>query len=390
LNNFVMTPKQSLREAFAEASSFFINCGVLEPQSNAQLLLAHVLGLSSTAYYMALPEPFPAAGRAAWEDAVTRKAAGEPAQYIMGEQEFYGLLFEVTPAVLIPRPETELLVEAVLQQAERLWPGCVTVAAPQRGGKATPAQASPVAPADCVIEAGEATPHVGEAALQGEASSHTGEATLQGEASSHTGEATLQGEASSHTGEATLQGEATLLASCASALAVSTPLVAADIGTGSGAIAVTLAALAPRWRVYASDISPAALSVAERNAARHAVAVAFREGNLLAPFAGMKLDILVSNPPYIPAEDIAGLQREVRDFEPRLALDGGADGLLPYRIMMEQITMLAEPPRLIGFELGMGQAEDVAELLRQSGHWNEIITIPDLAGIDRHVLGINV
>ena len=309
-----MTPKLSIREAFAEASSFFINCGVMEPQRNAQLLLEHVLGLSSTAYYMALPEPFPAAAISAWEDAVTRKAAGEPAQYIMGEQEFYGLLFEVTPDVLIPRPETELLVEAVLQQAEQLWPGRATLAVPQLGNAV-------------------ATPPTDGAALA--------------------------------------------------------PLVAADIGTGSGAIAVTLAAQAPCWRVYASDISPAALRVAAGNAARHAAAVAFREGNLLAPFAGMKLDILVSNPPYIPAEDIAGLQREVRDFEPRLALDGGADGLLPYGIMMEQIAMLAAPPRLIGFELGMGQAEEVAELLRQAGHWNEIITIPDLAGIDRHVLGVN-
>jgi release factor glutamine methyltransferase len=350
LNNFVMTPKQSLREAFAEASSFFMNRGILEPQSNAQLLLAHVLGLSSTAYYMALPEPFPAAARAAWEDAVTRKAAGEPAQYIMGEQEFYGLLFEVTPAVLIPRPETELLVEAVLQQAERLWPGRAMLAAPT--------------PADCALEVGEATKCEGQAVLQDEAAPHVGEVGLQ--------------------------GEATLLAGAAPGLPGPASLVAADIGTGSGAIAVTLAALAPRWRVYASDISPTALRVAERNAARHAVAVAFYEGNLLAPFAGMKLDILVSNPPYIPAEDIAGLQREVRDFEPRLALDGGTDGLLPYRIMMEQIAILSEPPRLVGFELGMGQAEDVAELLRQSGHWNEIITIPDLAGIDRHVLGINV
>ncbi|MNP35092.1 Release factor glutamine methyltransferase [compost metagenome] len=215
--------------------------------------------------------------------------------------------------MLIPRPETELLVEAVLQQAERLWPGR-SIAAP-----------------DAL-----AAPHA------------------------------------------------------AASASASAPLVAADIGTGSGAIAVTLAAQAPRWRVHASDISPAALRVAAGNAARLQAAVAFREGNLLAPFAGMALDILVSNPPYIPAEDIAGLQREVRDFEPRLALDGGADGLLPYRMMMEQITLLAAPPRLIGFELGMGQAEDIAELLRGTGHWNEIMTIPDYAGIDRHVLGVRV
>ncbi|OAB43026.1 peptide chain release factor N(5)-glutamine methyltransferase [Paenibacillus glacialis] len=305
-----MTPKQSIRGAFAEASSFLTQCGVLEPQRNAQLLLEHVLGLSSTAYYMMLPEPFPEAAIAAWEDVVTRKAAGEPAQYIIGEQEFYGLPFTVTPAVLIPRPETELLVEVVLQQIERLWPGRA-------------------------------------------AASTAGEESASG---------------------------------CASA---DRPIVVADIGTGSGAIAVTLASQAPGLCVYASDISPEALRVAERNAARHATAVAFREGNLLAPFAGMTLDIVVSNPPYIPADTIAGLQREVRDFEPRLALDGGDDGLWPYRIMIKQIDLLVAPPRIIGFELGMGQAKDVANMLRQAGHWNEIIIVPDLAGIDRHVIGVD-
>ncbi|OAB47733.1 peptide chain release factor N(5)-glutamine methyltransferase [Paenibacillus antarcticus] len=311
-----MTAKQSIRGAFAEASSFLTQCGVMEPQRNAQLLLEHVLGLSSTAYYMALPELFPEEFITAWEDAVTRKAAGEPAQYIIGEQEFYGLLFTVTPSVLIPRPETELLVEAILQQAERLWPGR-TVASANRD-VATAAGTNELAP-----------------------------------------------------------------------LVASEPLVVADIGTGSGAIAVTLASQASGLRVYASDISPEALRVAERNAARHGAAVAFREGNLLAPFAGMALDILVSNPPYIPADTIAGLQREVRDFEPRLALDGGEDGLWPYRIMIEQIDLLEAPPRIIGFELGMGQAMDVADMLRQAGHWSEIIIVPDLAGIDRHVIGVD-
>lgn len=103
----------------------------------------------------------------------------------------------------------------------------------------------------------------------------------------------------------------------------------------------------------------------------------------------MAPDILVSNPPYIPAEDIEELQPEVRDYEPRTALDGGPDGLNPYRIMMAQLPLLSAPPRLIAFELGMGQAGDVAELLQRAGHWEEIVTVPDLAGIDRHVLGIS-
>ncbi|MGG3740192.1 peptide chain release factor N(5)-glutamine methyltransferase [Paenibacillus chibensis] len=304
---FVMMPKQTIREAFIEASSFLTACGVTEPQRSAQLLLEHVLGLEGAAYYMALPEPFPAERREAWERAVSRRGAGEPAQYIIGMQEFYGIPFEVNPAVLIPRPETELLVEAVLQQAERLWP---EGAAPDLGGAAS--------------------------------------------------------------------GDAR----------AARPLACADIGTGSGAIAVTLALQAPRWRVYASDISPGALQTAARNAAANGAEVAFREGNLLEPFAGCGLDIIVSNPPYIPAADIAGLQREVRDHEPRTALDGGTDGLAPYRIMMEQLPLLKAPPRLIGFELGQGQAQDVAQLLREAGHWDDIIIVPDLAGIERHVLGV--
>lgn len=286
---FVSTPERSIREAFTEASSFLESCGVMEPQHNAKLLLEYVLGLTGTAYYMALPDPFPIDRRDAWESAVNQKGNGVPAQYIIGEQEFYGLTYEVTPSVLIPRPETELLIEAVLEQA----------------GSA--------------------------------------------------------------------RGLTTL-----------------DIGTGSGVIAVTLALKSQDWRVLASDISPEALEVARRNAKRLGANVEFRLGNLLEPFTGLAPDIIVSNPPYIPAEDIEGLQPEVRDHEPRTALDGGADGLNPYRIMMDQLSLLAAPPRIIAFELGMGQSDAVADLLSSAGHWGRIVTVPDLAGIDRHVLGISL
>lgn len=291
-NEFTLTPERSVREAFLEASSFLDGAGIMEPQRNAQLLLEHVLGLSGTAYYAALGDDFPEDRRSDFEAVINRKAEGVPAQYIIGEQEFYGRPFEVTPAVLIPRPETELLVEAVLKYGNQL--------APQSGER----------------------------------------------------------------------------------------LTAVDIGTGSGAIAVTLALEAKGLRMLASDISPQALDVARRNASRLGADVEFRQGNLLEPFAGLAPDMIVSNPPYIPASDIAGLQPEVRDHEPRTALDGGPDGLYPYRVMMDQLPLLATPPRLIAFELGMGQAQDVADLLRAAGHWDEIVTIPDLAGIDRHVLGI--
>uniref|UniRef100_UPI0004714F2E N5-glutamine methyltransferase family protein n=1 Tax=Paenibacillus zanthoxyli TaxID=369399 RepID=UPI0004714F2E len=119
---YIMPQVQSIREAFAEASSFLSGLGVSEPQRSAQLLLEHVLGLSGAAYYMAMADPFPADKREKWETAMTRRGSGEPVQYITGEQEFYGRSFEVTPDVLIPRPETELLVEAVLRYAAELWP----------------------------------------------------------------------------------------------------------------------------------------------------------------------------------------------------------------------------------------------------------------------------
>ncbi|MBW7460397.1 protein-(glutamine-N5) methyltransferase, release factor-specific, partial [Paenibacillus sepulcri] len=105
--------------------------------------------------------------------------------------------------------------------------------------------------------------------------------------------------------------------------------------------------------------------------------------------AGLRIDVLVSNPPYIPAGDIAGLQPEVRDHEPRLALDGGGDGLDPYRRMLEQLPRLAQMPRIIAFELGMGQAREVARLLEQLGEWDEVRIIDDYAGIERHVIAVN-
>ncbi|CAM3524095.1 peptide chain release factor N(5)-glutamine methyltransferase [Paenibacillus lupini] len=299
-------PSFSIREACMQASSFLQGLGVMEPHSNVERLLMHLLGLERSKLLLVWSEPFPAEHAEEWVKLIRRKAAGEPVQYIIGEEWFYGRPFTVTPATLIPRPETELLVEAVLEAADRLWP-----------------------------PDGEAMPMV------------------------------------------------------------------VDVGTGTGAIGVTLASQRPRWRVCASDLSPDALAVARTNAARHEAAgrMAFVQGDLLAPFAkhgaagapdadDIRIDVLVSNPPYIPADDLEGLQPEVRDFEPRLALDGGADGLDPYRRMVEQLPALVQLPRIVAFELGMGQAHDVAALLRNVGEWDDIRIITDYGGIERHVIAI--
>ncbi|WP_219834469.1 peptide chain release factor N(5)-glutamine methyltransferase [Paenibacillus sp. R14(2021)] len=329
----------TIGEACVRAASLLKARGIMEPRNNAELLLLHVLGLDRAALLRDWTEPFPPEQLAVWEALIARKAAGEPVQYLIGEQWFYGLPYTVTPAVLIPRPETELLVEAVLEAADRLWPEAAGTAADGNG----------------VLPLGGAA----------------GASSMRGAAAA---------------------GERTV------------PTVV-DVGTGSGAIGVTLAALRPGWRVCASDLSPDALEVARANAARHdaAARMTFVQGDLLGPFAqprpgahdggaggvaGLRIDVLVSNPPYIPAGDIAGLQPEVRDHEPRLALDGGDDGLTPYRRMAEQLALLSAMPRIVGFELGIGQAEAVADLLRGIGAWREVRIITDYAGIDRHVLAV--
>ncbi|MBO9604779.1 MAG: peptide chain release factor N(5)-glutamine methyltransferase [Paenibacillaceae bacterium] len=289
-----MAKAMTIREAYLQASSFLRERGVTDDASCAELLLQHLLGWDRTGLLLRWAEPFPAELAARWERLLARKAAGEPLQYITGRQEFYGLPFRVTGDVLIPRPETELLVEAIVAHGRRLWPD-------------------------------------------------------------------------------------------------GAPLLA-DVGTGSGAIAVSAAVLCPRWRVVASDLSAAALEVARGNAEANGVAprIDWLRGDLLAPHIehGLGIDILVSNPPYIPSGDIAGLQTEVRDFEPHTALDGGADGLDLYRRMIGQLRSLSAVPRLVGFEVGQGQAADVADMLRAAGHWDEVGVVDDLAGIGRHVVAV--
>lgn len=317
----------TIREASVRAASLLKAEAVEEPRNNAELLLMHLLGIDRAALLRDGGDPFPADKLDEWESLVRRKALGEPVQYMIGEQWFYGRPFIVSPAVLIPRPETELLVEAVLEAADLIWPAASPGGGPARIEEKQASAGRPAA------ASAEAAPTV------------------------------------------------------------------VDVGTGSGAIAVTLASQRPAWRVSASDLSPDALAVARTNAARHGAAdrIAFVQGDLLMPFipgheqsetphGKLRIDVLVSNPPYIPAADMPGLQREVRDYEPHLALAGGADGLDPYRRMLEQLPLLVQVPRIVAFELGMGQPQIVADMLRNLGHWDDIRIINDYAGIERHVI----
>lgn len=290
----MMPTARTIREAYVQASSFLAGQGVAEAPACTELLLQHMLGCSRTELLFRWQEPFPEELAAQWSQLMDRKAAGEPVQYILGEQDFYGLPFEVNPAVLIPRPETELLVEAVLREGSRLFP----------------------------------------------------------------------------------QGA---------------PLLA-DVGTGSGIIPVTIAHARPDWRVAASDISASALEMARVNAQRHGVAarVDWLDGDLLEPYIarGLAPDMVVSNPPYIPDGDLPALMPEVRLYEPHTALFGGVEGLDLYRRLVAQLPQLPRIPTLVGLEVGIRQAEAVAAMLRGIADWEEIRFVPDLQGIDRHVIAI--
>lgn len=243
------------------------------------MLLAHVLGLSR-ATLLTHPERLLTNGQYAdYIALISRRARGYPLPYLTGRAEFCGLEFEVTPEVLIPRPETELLVELALEFR---------------------------------------------------------------------------------------------------------PESVVDVGTGSGCIAISLAVFLPNAIVYAIDISHAALAVAGRNAERHHVAdrVHLLAGDMLSPRPG-PVDLIVSNPPYIPSAECALLPPSVRDYEPRLALDGGPDGLAFIRRLLKEAPTVLRPGGGMLIEIGATQGEAASDLARIILPQARVTVHKDLAGRDR-------
>lgn len=268
--------------------SYFEQSGLETPRLDAEVLLGFVLEKSRLQLYLNFEMPVFPDHLIAYRELVKKRGNHTPVSYLTNCREFMSLNFYVDQRVLIPRPETENLVEYVLDQ-------------PERANYST------------------------------------------------------------------------------------SKLV--DIGTGSGAIAVSLAVNRPNWKITATDISKDALTVAEINAIRHGAQdqINFQQGNLLKAVANSKVtfDWIVSNPPYVSYRQYEKLQPDVHNYEPRLALVSGQDGLQLIRQLISDAPLFLKPEGKLAIEIGYGQRQAVEELAYQSSHYQKIHFLPDLTGTDR-------
>lgn len=274
-----------VRDALRGYADRLAAAGVDSPRLSAEVLLARAMGAGRIILVTEATRPLTPAELVRAEHFISRREKGEPVAYITGVKEFFGLDFAVTPATLIPRPETEHLVE----EAERRF------------------------------DSGEAFRF-------------------------------------------------------------------ADLGTGSGVLAVTLAVRFPRATGLAVDLSGEALAVARRNAERHGVSgrIQFVEGDFLKPLPETGFDLAVANPPYVRVDEYAGLSREVAAFEPATALVSGADGLDHIRGLLPVVhEALFEGGSLL-LEMGCEQGPEVLNILSEPGSgFSDSVIISDLAGLDR-------
>jgi release factor glutamine methyltransferase len=282
---------QTVESARRALTARFKSAGIDSAELDARMLAGAALGLDLTGLIAATTRIITQNEAARLENFTERRLAGEPVARILGVREFWGLALQLSPATLVPRPDTETVVELALE-----------------------------------MERGEHRPHP--------------------------------------------------------------PQRIADLGTGSGAI---LLALLSEWREatgIGTDISPQALQTASHNAARLGLAsrAAFVACNYAAALSGT-FDLIVSNPPYIRSAEIAGLGREVREYDPHGALDGGIDGLDAYRVLIPEAAGLLAPGGALIVEAGCGQSGPISELMATSGLTSERPPKADLAGIPRAVAG---
>lgn len=274
-------------------TDFFREHDIENPRLDAEVLLSAVLGKDRMYLYVHFDEPLEPAELAQFRVSVKERAARMPLAYVLGRREFMGLDFRVTRDTLIPRPDTEVLVQ-------------------------------------CAVDFLRARAENGADDLR-----------------------------------------------------------IADVGTGTGAIALSALHYMEGTCADAVDISPAAAAVARENAEALGLLerIEIQVGDLLTPLAGRSYDMILSNPPYIPSADIAGLMPEVRSYEPHLALDGGTDGLDIYRRLTAEAPALLKAGGGIAVEVGIGEAHDVAALMEAHPRIVRTEMLKDLGGIERVVMG---
>jgi release factor glutamine methyltransferase len=273
-----------VKEALHSTAKTLAANAVEDAPLEAELLLMHAMDLGRTALYVRLEDDLPSEYGDDLSQLVSRRLKREPAAYILGHREFYGLDFYVSPGVLIPRPETETLVEEAIAFARRNFPS-----------------------GDPVI---------------------------------------------------------------------------ADIGTGSGAIAVSLAHTFPRAKVYAADISMRALDTTALNCIRHGVRIELLQGDLIAPLP-QPVDIIVANLPYVRDDELAGLSEEIRDYEPRIALAGGVDGLDIVRKFIIDAPERLNSGGAVLVEVAPAQVDVLKAWAGELGSWSSVKPVSDASGIVR-------
>ena len=298
----------SVKELIKIAERQLADAGVADAQIDAKELYCFLMGYDKTALMMHWQDVLQDNQCEAYFALIEKRAKRQPLQHITGEQEFMGFPFKVNEHVLIPRQDTETMVEDAIELLEK---GTL------RGGAY-----------------GRGKP---------------------------------------------LKGSADIL----------------DLCCGSGAIGISLAKTFGKAKVVCTDVSPQALETARENASYNACKnIKFAESDMFeAPFFNgrfgkKKFDLIISNPPYIESEVIEGLEPEVKDHEPRLALDGGTDGLNFYRKIAQEATAYLKKDGVLMMEIGCEQKDAVKEILRQTGEYERIIGLTDLTGRDRIVAAI--
>ena len=357
------------------------------PRLSAEWLLSGVTGLSRTEIYVNFDKPMSSEELAAMHTAVVRRAKGEPLQYIIGETSFRTIDVMCEPGVLIPRPETELLVEEVLVYLDREVIGAAPAAA--RGRVELPWNAEVEAALQAEIAAAKEKDEapVVERELRDDDfdTLEDGEGTIE-TADGAEGDAGVSGAASVEEGEfsegAPAQYGESGQTRCARVL---------EVGCGTGCISLSIASeRSGRAQCVAIDIEPRAVDLSIRN--RDAPAdVDVRLGNLVSPLNRETewgtFDVLVSNPPYIPSAVMESLPHEVADFEPALALDGGADGLDIFRRLVNAAPHMLRPGGLLACELYEGHLDAAADLCRSAG-MHDVHIVEDFTGRPRIVLAL--